>query len=99
MKHILAVLFTLALPFTASAQYYRFDPSIQQRSQDMMQQQQQLEMRQQQLAPQDHTMQGQNRELQRDLMLQMDLMSQQQRFDSMRQQGNYNYGMPHPGRF
>lgn len=97
MKFILAVLFTLALPLTASAQYYRFDPSIQQRSQDMMQQQ--LEIQQQQLMHQDHTMQGQNRELQRDLMLQMDLLYQQQRLDNMRQQGNYNYGMPRPGRF
>jgi hypothetical protein len=99
MKFILAVLFTLALPFTASAQYYRFDPSIQQRSQDMMQQQQQLEMQQQQLMPQDHTMQGQNKQLQMDLMNQMNLMYQQQQLDSIRQQGNYNYGMPHPGRF
>ena len=50
MKFILAVLFTLAIPFTASAQYYRFDPNIQQRSQDMMQQQQQLEQQQQQIT-------------------------------------------------
>ena len=93
MKFILAALFTLSLPLIASAQYYRFDPSIQQRSQDMMQQQQ-LEMQQQQLMQQDHTMQEQNKQLQMDLMYQQ----QQQQLDNMRQQGNYNYGMPHPGR-
>ena len=92
MKRIAVVaIFLSILPVTVSAQYYGFDPGIQQRTQDMMQNQ--LEMQQQQLMHQDRMLQEQQRQMQ------LDRIYQQQRSDNMRRNSNYNNGIPPLGGF
>jgi hypothetical protein len=84
VKRFAIAVFALALPLTATAQYYGYDSARESRRM----------MERQMDAAEQQRMHNESMLLEQQRQMQMDRLMQQQRLDNMQQNSNYNDGLP-----